>query len=95
MQKEEKNHKRKHGIVQRAFAALGIFTFLITTILVLVFELTTVFMAVYVAALAAIVGPAFTESADGFLEILTGIVELIVEGVAMICEFIASLFSGF
>ena len=66
-----------------------------TTLLVLVFELTAVFVAVYAAALAAIVGPAFTEGADGFLEILAGMLELVVEGVAMIFEFIASLFSGF
>lgn len=95
MNKEEKNQKRKHGTVQRAFAALGVFAFLITTILVLIFELTAIFAAVYVAALAAIVGPAFTEGADGFLEILTGIMELVVEGIAMIFEAIASLFSGF
>ncbi|MBC2600483.1 hypothetical protein [Puniceicoccus vermicola] len=91
----EEQKKRKHGTIQRAFAALGVFTILITTILVLIFELTFVFMAVYAAALASIVGPAFTESADGFLEILAAIMELVVEGVAMIFEIIASLFSGF
>jgi hypothetical protein len=92
---EKEKKTRKHGTIQRLFAALGIFTFLITTILVLIFELSAVFLAAYAAALAAIVGPAFTEGADGFLEIVTGIMELVVEGIAMIFEFIASLFSGF
>jgi hypothetical protein len=36
-----------------------------------------------------------TEGADGFLETITGIMELVVEGIAMIFDFIGSLFSGF
>jgi hypothetical protein len=90
-----KKRQRKHGVVQRAFAALGVLTFLVVTVLVLIFELTAVLLAVYAAALAAIVGPALTEGADGFLDVVIGIIELVVEGVAMIGECIASLFAGF
>jgi uncharacterized membrane protein len=93
--KEEENKKRKHGTVQRLFAALGVFAIFITSILTLIFGLSGVFVAIYVAALASITGPAFTEGADGFLEIVTGIMELVVEGIAMIFDFIGSLFSGF
>ena len=92
---EERKQKPKHGIVQRLFAALGVFTILITTLLVLIFEISAIFIAVYAAALAAIVGPAFTEGASGFLEIVTGIMELVLEGIFMVFDFIASLFSGF
>jgi hypothetical protein len=93
--KKEGEKKRKHGTVQRLFAALGIFAIFITTILTLILGLSGVFVAIYAAALVSITAPAFTEGADGFLEIITGIMELIVEGIAMIFEFIASLFSGF
>ena len=68
---------------------------LIATLLVLIFELTAVLIAVYATALAAIVGPAFTEGADSFIGILTGIMELVFEGIAMIFEGIGSLFSDF
>ena len=93
--KEIGRKQKKHGVVQRAFAALGVVTLLIATLLVLIFELTAVLIAVYAAALAAIVGPAFTEGADGFIGILTGIMELVFEGIAMIFEGIGSLFSDF
>lgn len=92
---EEKNKKRKHGTVQRLFAALGVLAIFITSILTLIFGLSGVFIAIFVAALASITGPALTEGADGFLEIVTGIMELVVEGIAMIFDFIGSLFSGF
>ena len=51
---EERKQKQKHGIVQRLFAALGVFTILITTLLVFIFEISAIFIAVYAAALAAI-----------------------------------------
>ena len=69
---EEKNKKRKHGTVQRLFAALGVLAIFITSILTLIFGLSGVFLAIFVAALASITVPASTEGADGFLEIITG-----------------------
>ena len=92
---EERKQKRKHGILQRLFAALGVCTILITTLLVLIFEISAIFIAVYAAALAAIIGPVFTEGASGFIEIVTGIAELIFEGILTVFELITSLFSGF
>jgi hypothetical protein len=94
MNKQQKQ-KRKYGIVPKLLAALGVFTILMTTLFVLIFELSAILLAIYAAALAAIVGPVFTAGPSSFVEIVTGMIELVMEGVAMIFDFIATLFSGF
>ena len=90
-----KRKPKKHGLVQRSFAAFGCILLLVTSISSIFFGFTWIMILLFILALGSITGPALTEGAGGFMEILGTIVELIVEGIITIFEIIGSLFSGF
>ncbi|MCC5806757.1 MAG: hypothetical protein JJU00_10560 [Opitutales bacterium] len=56
--------------------------------------LNAVTTAVFIAAAAALLGPAAADGSGGILEFFAAVVELIVEGFMLIIEAIGSIFSG-
>lgn len=90
----EKLEKKEHSVLQKSLAALGFFLFLVSIVCLLIVGFNGVILALTLLALASLITPAAMDG-GGIFDVIAGIFELIGEVIAMILEFIGSLFSGF
>lgn len=92
---EPPKRTKKHSLLKRFCAAIACLLIFGGAIATWIVGLNAVIIAVFVAASGLVIGPAMTQATEGILEVLLAVVELMIEGVLLIVEAIAGIFSGF
>jgi hypothetical protein len=85
---------KKYPLLERSLAAFGCFMTLTATIVWLIVGLNSLAAVSLLAALGALLVPQTIHGSDGVLEFLLGVLERAIDGLTLMWEAIASLFSG-
>lgn len=86
--------EKKYSLGKRLLAALACILFLGASIATFFVGLSAVIASLFVGSVVIVCGSAATEGVAGILEFVVVVMEMMVEGIVLLLDAIASLFSG-
>lgn len=92
---ETREKQRRYSLVSRLIGVTACMALLVIGLVWWLSGFSLFIAAAAAVALTGLLGPAVVEGGGGILEVLSGLVELIVEALGTLLEAICSIFSGF